>query len=567
MLRVLADALAAALDTETAGADHGDVVRIMETLPTAFFELDRAWRFTYLNAAAERVLGTRREDLLGAVVWDSFPAANGSDFEAQYRRAMATGQGVTFDAYYPAPLDAWYEVHAGPSPHGLAVYFIDVTARHRAQQQAENAAQHSDLLARVTTALTGTLDAEDAVGRLATLLVPQLGDYCVVTLVDGDRHGDWRDQLRDVGTWHTDSEQRTLLTRYAEVRMPALSEESFLAQALRTGRPVVVSHDATEAIAAVLTEAEARQLCRELNPEGVAVVPLPGRDRTVGLLSVFRTATDTPFGGQDLATLREIAARAGMALDNARLFAQQRDLAAELQHSMLTPPPQHPHLEFAVRYEAAADTARVGGDWYDAFDHTDGSTVLVVGDVMGHNTAAAAAMGHLRGVLRGLALSSSEGPRSILQRLDQAVETLRLGTVATAIVAQLERPMAPDPGPAASLRWSNAGHPPPMLVGADNAVTKLQSSSPDLLLGVDPAGARTESRISLETGSTLLLYTDGLIERRGESLDQGLDRLQQALSDLAAAHLPLEDFCDQLLHLVLPERPEDDIALVAVRLA
>ncbi len=563
-LQRLAAALGAALDDDTVADGSGGVARVLEAIPTAFFQLDGSWRFTYVNAAAETLLGAYREQLLGAVMWEAFPAASGSDFEAHYRRAMGSGQAVRFDAYYPQPLDAWYEVHAWPSPEGLSVYFIDVTTRYRAQQRAERAARHSDLLARVTAALTRTLDAEDAVGRLATLVVPELGDYCLVTLVDGDEHQDWRHRLRDVGCWHADPARREVVSRYADLRMSALSDESFLAQTLDTDRLVLVPQEATEEINRVLTDPEARELCRELAPDALAVVPLPGRDRTVGLLSVFRTAAAGPFDPDDLGTMREIAARAGMALDNARLFAQQRDLAAELQRSLLTPPPQHRLLQFAVRYEAAADVARVGGDWYDVFAHPDGSTVLVVGDVIGHDTAAAAAMGHLRGVLRGVALSSPDGPRHILQGLDQAIATLQLETSATAVVAQLQTPS--QEGSAATLRWSNAGHPPPMLIGRDRSVTPLESVEPDLLLGLEPAETRTESQIALEPGSTLLLYTDGLIERRGETLDEGLQRLQRALSDLATADLPFEDLCDQLLGRVLPERPEDDIALVAVRL-
>ena len=116
---------------DTTGQRHGDarVARVLEAMNAAFFSLDREWRFTYVNAEAERVLGRTREELLGGSIWELFPAAVGSDFEEHYRGAAASGQERVFEAYYPAPLESWYEVRAWPSPDGLSVYFLDVSER------------------------------------------------------------------------------------------------------------------------------------------------------------------------------------------------------------------------------------------------------------------------------------------------------------------------------------------------------------------------------------------------------------------------------------------------------
>jgi GAF domain-containing protein len=370
------------------------------------------------------------------------------------------------------------------------------------------------LLFDVTRALSSTLDTAEAVGRLARMVAPRLGDWCIVTIVDDDG------RMRDVGCWHADPDRRTVVERYADIRLAALTGESFVGRALRSGLPVVVTTDAEARIREFLRPGECRDLLAELAPDAAAVFPLQARGRTTGLLTLYRDVARGPFDADDLATVGEVAARAGMALDNARLFAQQRRLAEALQRSLLTDPPQPAHLEIAVRYVPAAEEAQVGGDWYDAFVQPSGATVVTVGDVVGHDTAAAAAMGQIRALLRGIAYTTEEGPAEVLSRLDAAITGLRVATTASAVVARLEQTPEEERRGVTRLRWSNAGHPPPMVVSPTGEVTVLDSVHPDLLLGVDPATSRLESVVDVHAGSTVLLYTDGLVERRGQSLDE-----------------------------------------------
>lgn len=574
--------LGAAYDTTSRREADVRVARVLEAMPTAFYHLDRDWRFTYVNAEAEALLGSPRADLIGGVVWDLFPAATGSRFEDNYRHAMASGEPVAFDAYYPPPLDGWYEIRGWPTPDGLSVYFNDITERRAAQEMLAKAARRSSILARVSDELAKTLDAEEAVAGLATVLVPELADWCIVTLLDDGNGSDWRRRLRDVGWWHADQDRRRLVDRYTKVRIPALLDSSFVHRALQEDDPVVIEAAATRAITAVLEPGEARDLARELAPSSGAVLPLRGRGNTVGLLSVFRDADHGPFTDDDLTMLRDVAARAGLALDNARLFKQQRDLAEGLQRSLLTAPPEPDHLHIVVRYSPAAQAAQVGGDWYDAFLQRDEATVLVIGDVVGHDAAAAAAMGQVRGILRGIAAHSGESPAEVLRGVDQLIETLRLDTTATAVVARLEQTPEELAEGLTRLRWSTAGHPPPIvllpdgsvhyLVGSGSAagrpleVGPLDLTATDLLLGLDPRTERREHVVSLPRESVVLLYTDGLVERRSESLDAGFDRLHAVLSDLASEGLPTDELCDRVLERMVPESPEDDVALVAVRL-
>jgi serine phosphatase RsbU (regulator of sigma subunit) len=261
---------------------------------------------------------------------------------------------------------------------------------------------------------------------------------------------------------------------------------------------------------------------------------------------------------------QEIAVRAGLALDNARLYAMQRSLAEELQRSLLTTPPEPDHCQIVVRYAPAAEVASVGGDWFDSFIQQDGATVLVIGDVMGHDTAAAAAMGQVRGLLRGIGWHTGAGPAELLRGLDAAMQGLLVSTTATAVVARLEQNEDELERGVTRVRWSNAGHPPPMLIHPDGQVQPLIGLEPDLLLGIDPRTDRSDTVAVVDRGATLLLYTDGLVERRGQDLDTGLGLLRTTLEKLA--HLELDALCDQLLESMQPERPEDDVALIAVRL-
>ena len=548
--------LGAAQDTTQRHEQDARVSRVLESMSAAFYSLDRQWRFTYVNAEAERLLGRTREELLGGVLWELFPGTLGTDFEREYTTALGTGRATVFEAYYPAPLDGWYELRAWPSPDGLGVYFLDISARRAAQAR-------SALLAEATDALADTLDAQEAVDRLARIVVPALGDWCIVTLVDEDADpGDWRRQLRDVAWEHADPAMEPVLGQYARARIAAFDDSAVLAQALRTGRPVVL-RSATDAVLATLTDPAQRELLRRLRPGSGVVQPLRARGRTLALLTLYRTDGDVPRPA-DLDTVAELAGRAGLALDNARLYEQQRSLAEVLQRSLLTEPPEPDHAHVVVRYQPAAQAAQVGGDWYDAFLQPDGATMLVIGDVVGHDTVAAAAMGQLRGLLRGIAADSGDGPADVLRAVDRVMQTLRIDTTATVIVARLEQTADERRRGVTRLRWSNAGHPPPMVLQPDGTVTVLPAAEADLLLGVDPTSTRGESEIVLDRGATVLLYTDGLVERRGQSLDDGLAELRRTLTELALSAPTFDDLCDRVLERMLPPRPEDDVALVGV---
>ncbi|WP_346621015.1 SpoIIE family protein phosphatase [Blastococcus montanus] len=232
-----------------------------------------------------------------------------------------------------------------------------------------------------------------------------------------------------------------------------------------------------------------------------------------------------------------------------------------LQRALLGTAPRVPGLETAARYLPGDKGAQVGGDWYDAFPLADGRTMLVIGDVAGHDAPAAATMAQTRGMLRALARSGRSSPAALLTALDDVLAGLALETLVTVTVATVDvRGLGGDAVP---LRWSNAGHPPPVLVRADGTAEVLERS-PDRLLGAGPETTpRTDHDLLLRRGDTLLMYTDGLVERRGMTLDDGTAWLVRALQDLGKE--PLDRMVDGLLS-ALGTRGDDDIALLAVRL-
>jgi serine phosphatase RsbU (regulator of sigma subunit) len=318
------------------------------------------------------------------------------------------------------------------------------------------------------------------------------------------------------------------------------------------------------AVGRTLPPGEVSEVFWQLAPRSAVTLPMSARGRTLGALSIYRSADRVQADEDDVATARDLADRIALALDNSRLYEQQRRLAEGLQRSLLTAPPQPDHAEIVVRYRPAVEAAEVGGDWYDAFLQPSGATVVVIGDVVGHDTAAAAAMGQLRGMLRGIAYRDGPGPAAVLTELDAAIQGLGMGTMATAAIARVEQTPEERAAGLTRLRWSNAGHPPPLLLHEDGRVEELATPRAELMLGVDPSARRTDSVVTVRRGATLLLYTDGLVEDRDLPLDDGIARLRSAVTELAGE--PLAVLCDQVIERLRPEGLQDDVALVAIRL-
>ena len=542
------------LDRTTGLADG-----VLATMPAALGCLDPAGRVVLLNIELEQLLGRPAADVLGRPVTEVLPGGTAVAVTDACSAALTAGMPVSLEVPEPGGGAGWSALHAWPVTDGAAFAFVDVTARRLAQDEAESARRAAEsawraaeragvrmaLLAAVSGELSGALDSESALGSLARLVVPTLTDGCVVTVVD--REG----RARDVGSWHADPARRSLLDRYAAVRLDTLPPASPVARALRSGSE---AQEPVAAVLALMPPGPAHELLTALGPATAVVLPLTADGRAVGVLTLYLDPGRT-LDDDDLAAAREVAARAGRAVDRVHRQSEQAKLAEGLQRSLLTDLPTIAGAQVVARYVPAAEAARVGGDWYDAFLHTDGDPVVVIGDVTGHDTAAAAEMGQLRGLLRGIAHYSGAGPAEVLRGLDAAMAAMHTGTLATAAIARLE-----DGG--TRLRWASAGHPPPLVADPDGTVTVLADGLGDLLLGVDPTTVRRESTVPLRPGAVVLLYTDGLVERRDCDVDTGVGRLRRHLAALAGR--PMEELADELLARMLPDTPGDDVALVAI---
>jgi Stage II sporulation protein E (SpoIIE)/GAF domain len=281
------------------------------------------------------------------------------------------------------------------------------------------------------------------------------------------------------------------------------------------------------------------------------------RGQIYGDLYVSERRDGRPFDGHDESLIVALAGAAGLAIDDARLFDQVRLEAERFQRLLLPRLPDLRPFEASAVYRPAATPAQLGGDWYDALHVPDQACAAVIGDVAGHDLEAAAAMAEIRNMLRGLLYDRRTAPSAILSRLDRALHAITDTPLTTACLARIE---PGEPG-TWTLRWSNAGHPPPLLLTPDLQVRYLHAD-PDLPLGVDTTWPRDDHTHPLPQDSTVIFYTDGLIEHPERPLEAGMEQLT-ALATTHAA-LPLPDFV-QALADHHPSDGHDDIAILALR--
>ena len=281
-----------------------------------------------------------------------------------------------------------------------------------------------------------------------------------------------------------------------------------------------------------------------------------------GPMLVARLSPHLPVDDDYLGFLRLIGAALAQGLNRIRIrqaelrsIEMERELSETLQRSLLAPAAQPAHLDVAVRYQPAAAGAQIGGDWYDAFELPDGRLTVVVGDVSGHDRHAAAGMSQLRNLLRGISHALLKPPARVLAALNEAMTALRVDVFATVVLAQID--------PDNTVTWSNAGHPPPVLMGPDGAVHLLDPPA-EPLLGIRRRRQGTDHTVHLPPGSSIVLYTDGLIERRAGSLDDGLTELLTSLAAVAPQNLTADQLSDHLL-ATFTGATEDDVVLCVVQ--
>jgi serine phosphatase RsbU (regulator of sigma subunit) len=329
-----------------------------------------------------------------------------------------------------------------------------------------------------------------------------------------------------------------------------------LAEVLRGVRPVFTESQVPKAALRELTGAA-------VLPEGQRAIlaPLRGRRRVIGAAVFVRRPDRAGFESEDLLVAQQLATHSALGVDKAALYGREASIADELQRTMLPDDlPQPPGVRLASRYLPAAQSARVGGDWYDAIPLPGSRVALVVGDVMGHSTTSAAIMGQLRTTVQTLA-GLDLPPQEVLHHLDEQAQRLGTDRMATCLYAVYD-PVSHR------ITAANAGHPPPVLLRLD-ATTERLDLPPNAPIGVGGVDFQAVE-IDAPVGATLVLYTDGLVESRTRDVWTGVEHLREKLTKTAQltrqnAAPPLEPLCDEILDIVGTGDRDDDIALLAAR--
>ncbi|GAA4231555.1 SpoIIE family protein phosphatase [Actinomadura meridiana] len=558
------------------GATHG---RLVEAMNSGVLATDEAGRITAWNPRAQQLLGYARDEVLGRPMHPLLHrAADGHvppERDCRLLRVLSTGVPDHGEDQRFAHRDgrmvtcSWScaPIYTGDRPgvepetgvaDGLVVVFQDAAdqiaverERRDRMAQVQRANSRLTLVAEITTVLSSTLNEEELLRRLVRLVVPALGDWAEVDLLIPDG------RVERVAATHHELSPADIAMLEGPLPPLPRTPRGPLAQVLRGGGTVVVSGEADVRSDEPLGAAQ-HELFQAMDAQNAIIAPLAARGETYGALTLGYSRPGQVYGPGDRLVVEDVARRTGLVLANARLYAEQRNTAEAMQRHLLTPLPQPGDLRLEARYVPATQVSWVGGDWYDAFTLSDGATGLVIGDIVGHDLRAAARMAQVRNMLRALAWDMTEPPSGVLARLDGVMAAVSDAELATAVFGRVEE----DPGGRWRLRWCNAGHPPPLLITRDGGTRFLDEHG--MLLGdPDLTGTRPDGTHVLPPSSTLLLYTDGLVETRDSDLSDRLTSLRRHGSHLA--QLPLPDLCDKLLERVEPSG-EDDVALLAVRI-
>ncbi|MGY5012666.1 SpoIIE family protein phosphatase [Streptomyces sp. 900105755] len=544
--------------------------------PFGFLLIDTDLRIRRANVRFSSIFGGTPEDHRGKGVHDYLPRSEAERVAATLRRVLETGNSITdmhVTGFVPGSEERrhWsinlYRVHSGTGrPIGIAWLGLDITARRAAAREAAAARRNLALLNEAGARIGNSLDLETTARELLDVVVPGFCDLATVDLYQGLLAGD--------------ETPPGLADGSAELRRVAFASAVSDAPFVGGGVPVAVG-----AVHHYPFNSPCADALRTARPQHVPAaegglvqstlaVPMVAHDTVVGLAQFARTKGSEPFGDRDRELAVELAARAAVCIDNARLYRREHERALILQRSLLPPgDPEASGLDIACRYLPGNAATEVGGDWFDVIELPGHRTALVVGDVMGRGLRAAVAMGELRTAVRTLALLDLE-PAEVLSALDeiarglgtpggvqQATRTARqprdadlsevyLATCVYAVYDSVTR----------RCTFANAGHLPPVLVEPGEAALMLDVP-PGMPLGVGGEPFE-EVEVELPEGALLALYTDGLVESRDHPLDEGLQAFVGALTDPAQ---PLEDVCDHVLSTLDTHHGEDDIALLMAR--
>ncbi|MFN2615856.1 MAG: SpoIIE family protein phosphatase [Thermoleophilaceae bacterium] len=548
---------AAASAAERAGALARSETRlrtVLDSAPNAFVAIDSSGKVSIWNVAAERMFGWRAEETLGRPLRELIfpPEGRGEHDERRARLLAAEEPRMWVETELQRRDGSRFPVEETLTRFELgdelmlSAFIRDVSDRRRREEEREalqreqNARAEAERVAEMIGGMQVLVDAalsHRALDDMVTELAPLVRDVLIagaasIFLVDEEQ----RLELA-ASTAGTPLEQfepvpagRGFAGRVAAERTPLLIEDPSATDLLDPG-------------------------LRELEIHSLLGVPMMAGGRVTGVI-VVAASPPRRFREEELALLQLASDRVALAIEHARVYEREHRIAETLQRSLLPERlPQLPGLAVAARYLPAASEAEVGGDWYDVIAIPGGGIGLVMGDVAGKGLAAASMVGRLRSALRAYALEGHP-PAAAVEQLNRLVWTEADDSqMATLMYVVL------DPAEA-TLCWVNAGHLPPMVIVGEGLPHYLEGGR-SVPLGVLPFPGFEAVEVAIEPGASVVLYTDGLVERPGVHLDQALEHLAQVVKDAPGEP---EALCDHVLSAMVPERgAPDDVALLVLR--
>ncbi|MFF2732351.1 SpoIIE family protein phosphatase [Streptomyces sp. NPDC058008] len=548
--------------------DRAALAALVGASPAGVAVFDEDLRYVYVNRALERLNGVPAAAHLGRTIAEVLPevdvrldALRQVLADGRPRELTTSGQTWADSAvkrrYWRG---ACHRLQERGRVRGVVVIAQEITATHDEQEELLRARSYLTLLDNAASSIGTTLDAGATCQELADFVVPVMADVAVVEMIPQDDGRPRRDlppgvlRLRRAGM-ATVPELADALARFGGPGEDIdYQEDAAVPRCLAADEPVVENLYGDEQLSRAAPTPERVAAYRAIGLHSAVVVPLTARGRPLGALSLLRAGDSPPFTeGLDVVVARTLAGRAAVDVDHAQRYTHEHRVARELQRSLLSEP-RGPNdgIEIASLYLPAGEGALVGGDWFDAIPLQGGRHLKVMGDVMGHGVEAAVAMSNYRSMLRIMA-EDDQPPHRILERLDKAVEQSGLDRAATCLVAVVDRREG-------VCEVASAGHPPPVLIdpGASGARVAPVLVGPPLGTGL--GGYRT-TVVPCGPGTVLFMYTDGLVERRGEDIDLSIERLTRLTLPAGGR---LEDLLEEVVDR-FADTAEDDIAVLVSR--
>ena len=536
---------------------------VFSTAPVGLALVDRDLRFVRVNETFAAFNARPVRDLVGLTVPEILRAAGHpeADVVPSYEQVLSTGEPLLdCELTTSAAHDARHwnvsftpVTHADGSVTGVIVSVVDVTERRALLDAERDARVRADFLARSGAILDASLDYEETLRSVVQIAIPEVADWCAVSVLDDSG------VLQEVATAHVDEAQRELGAEITRRFPPDPTADSGTYGVARSGETAYVREVTNEMLEAGIPDPEHLDLIRRLGLRSVIIAALKARGRVFGTFSLASAESGRLFEQLDVQLAEELAARAGMAIDNARLYTERSRIAHTLQVKLLPERlPEIPRALMAARYRAAGELNEVGGDFYDVFQRSPTEWAIVVGDVSGKGAEAAAVTALARYTLRAAALEDAP-PSGALQRLNTAMLYDETSQFATVVMAYLSS----GPDGSIDLRLALAGHPAPAVVRRDGTVEMVGRYG--TIVGLRPDINVHDMDVRLEADEVLLLYTDGVTEAGPRRTPFGEAGLVSVLTGMGG-HTPqaVVDAVERAVVAAQPGDPRDDIALLAI---